>query len=53
MPGRDPGISYGSSPDTKKMPGVLCPKCTTTEKQVWVMPGHPLLSLLRQRDSYV
>ncbi|CVL12918.1 hypothetical protein FPRO06_13164 [Fusarium proliferatum] len=22
------------------MPVVLCPKCTTTEKQVWVMPGH-------------
>ncbi|CVL03839.1 uncharacterized protein FMAN_14968 [Fusarium mangiferae] len=41
MPGRDPGISYDSSPDTRKvMSGVLCPKCTTTEKQVWVTPGH-------------
>lgn len=40
MPGRDRGISYDASPHTKEMPRVLCPKCTTTEKEVWVMPGH-------------
>ncbi|KAF5985480.1 hypothetical protein FBULB1_2909 [Fusarium bulbicola] len=40
MPGSGPGISYDSSPDIRQMPGVLCPRCTTTEKEVWVIPGH-------------
>ncbi|EXK25450.1 hypothetical protein FOMG_17906 [Fusarium oxysporum f. sp. melonis 26406] len=39
MPSRDPKLSYESSPDTK-MPGVPCPKCTTAEKEVWVIRGH-------------
>ncbi|KAH7234692.1 uncharacterized protein BKA55DRAFT_742200 [Fusarium redolens] len=28
-----------SSTDTK-MPGVRCPKCSTAEKDVWVIPGR-------------
>ncbi|KAL9561508.1 hypothetical protein ACKAV7_014355 [Fusarium commune] len=39
MPSKDPELFYESSPDTR-MPGVQCPKCTTAEEEVWVIPGH-------------